>query len=507
MSAFQECFPPLEPRWRPVTETGIRVELFDGLVRLTGRVDLTLGHPAGDLPRKVIIDLKTGLPAGYHRDDLRFYALLETVRMGVPPRALATYYLDAARVEVEEVTPAVLEAALARTIDGTRKLIEVLRAQRAAMVSPGAAVRLVPHSPRLLRGHGVLERADGRGDERDQRHRFVAHQGHRHGQAGRWLDRGDPAAGLHRRLGLAHEVGAEEVDRLVEGGHRERQAPERAPGRRPGRVRAAPPPPAPPRPCGRTPGASSGRRRRASRVRRSGSPRPRSMARDRAVEVGRAHHEVVDDLGADQVGRRQPAQRRRFAVAGRQPVHVGDVLVGRAGQRPSGRCRARSASGWKWRRTWPTWAVWPASTSSPMARHATGSSPMCSSAMVVIGADPTATGAPSCHDRKASTSASSSACFSSGLPTPWPARPSWRSRIGCVVAARRGPLEGGGHLAGVQGVDARVALGRREQHRRVADARLRRGGRASTPSSQANSSATSGSPYSSVHSRAMRNCG
>jgi len=138
VSAFQECFPPLEPRWRPVTETGIRFELFDGLVRLSGRVDLTLGHPAGASPRKVIIDLKTGVPASYHRDDLRFYGLIETVRMGVPPRALATYYLDAARVEVEEVTPAVLEAALARTVDGTRKLIEVLRAQRAAMVTPGS---------------------------------------------------------------------------------------------------------------------------------------------------------------------------------------------------------------------------------------------------------------------------------------------------------------------------------------------------------------------------------
>jgi RecB family exonuclease len=138
VSAFQECFPPLDPRWRPVTETGIRVELFDGLVRLSGRVDLTLGQPAGAAPRKVILDLKTGGPASYHRDDLRFYGLIETIRMGVPPRALATYYLDAARVEVEDVTPAVLDAALARTVDGTRKLVEVLRAQRAAMVSPGA---------------------------------------------------------------------------------------------------------------------------------------------------------------------------------------------------------------------------------------------------------------------------------------------------------------------------------------------------------------------------------
>jgi hypothetical protein len=152
VSAFQECFPPLEARWRPVTETSIRVELFDGLVRLAGRVDLTLGHPAASVPRKVIIDLKTGVPASYHRDDLRFYGLIETVRMGVPPRALATYYLDAARVEVEEVTPAVLDAALARTIDGTRKLIEVLRAQRAATVTTGGLCGWCPVRPDCAEG-------------------------------------------------------------------------------------------------------------------------------------------------------------------------------------------------------------------------------------------------------------------------------------------------------------------------------------------------------------------
>src|SRR5262249_59512572 len=109
-----------------------------GLIQLVGRVDLTLGAPRGNEPRKVIIDMKTGAASAQHRDDLRFYALLETIRMGVPPRRLATYYLDAGRAEVEDVTPALLESALARTVDGTRQLVEVLRAQRAADVSPGA---------------------------------------------------------------------------------------------------------------------------------------------------------------------------------------------------------------------------------------------------------------------------------------------------------------------------------------------------------------------------------
>jgi hypothetical protein len=152
VSAFQECFPPLKAAWRPVTETAVRVDLFDGLVRLTGRVDLTLGTPAGPHPGKVIIDFKTGAPARHHREDLRFYALLETARVGVPPRSLATYYLDAARVEVEETTSAVLDAALARCIDGTRKLIEVLRARRAATASPGPTCSWCPMRPDCTEG-------------------------------------------------------------------------------------------------------------------------------------------------------------------------------------------------------------------------------------------------------------------------------------------------------------------------------------------------------------------
>ena len=254
------------------------------------------------------------MPAGYHRDDLRFYALIETVRMGVPPRALATYYLDAARVEVEEVTPAVLDAALARTIDGTRKLIEVLRAQRAAMVSPGRAVRLVPHPQRLLGGHGVLERADGVGMSAISATASSLINATGTAQAGGGLDRGDPATGLHRRLGRAHEVGPEEVDRLVEGGHRERQAPER--GRAAGRVGLGRP--------HQLQHHLAHAEERLAHLLAGGVAVPGAAQRqpeapldgaDRAVEVGRAHDEVVDDLGTDQVGRRQPAERRRFAVA------------------------------------------------------------------------------------------------------------------------------------------------------------------------------------------------
>src|SRR4051812_48357906 len=38
---------------------------------------------------------------------------------------------------------------------------------------------------------------------------------------------------------------------------------------------------------------------------------------------------------------------------------------------------------------------------------------------------------PSCHSRKVSVSATSSARLLTGLPTPCPARPSWKKRMGC----------------------------------------------------------------------------
>ena len=118
---FLECWPPLKPAWRPVSESRLRAELCNGKLVLSGRADLTLGTPDGFRAGKVIIDLKTGNFAPLHVEDLRFYALIETLRMGVPPRLLATYYLDSAQFSPEEVTEELLMSTVARVIDGIEK--------------------------------------------------------------------------------------------------------------------------------------------------------------------------------------------------------------------------------------------------------------------------------------------------------------------------------------------------------------------------------------------------
>lgn len=131
---FDECFPPLKPAWRPVLESSARYEMFDRRINLSTRADLTLGLPGA----KVIIDLKSGRFVPSHREELRFYALVEAMRSGQAPRRLATYSLVTARADVEEVTEGVLQAALRKTTDGIRLIVELERDGRKPRVRPGS---------------------------------------------------------------------------------------------------------------------------------------------------------------------------------------------------------------------------------------------------------------------------------------------------------------------------------------------------------------------------------
>ena len=140
---FLECFPPLEPEWRPATESRLQYDVHDQFV-FSGKVDLILGRSVGTRAGKVLIDLKTGGFSLRHREDLRFYALIETIRLGTPPRRIATYYLDQGSLAPEDVTEEVLWAAAARLIDGTAKIVEVRGAEREPNLVAGPACRWCP---------------------------------------------------------------------------------------------------------------------------------------------------------------------------------------------------------------------------------------------------------------------------------------------------------------------------------------------------------------------------
>lgn len=142
VTAFEECFPPLKARWRPVVDGRARVELCGGRIVLAGRPDLTLGQALRS--GKVIIDLKTGHRRRHHVDDLRFYALVDTLRVGLPPRRLATVYLDAGQPAVEAVTPGVLDAASERVMRTVTSMAETRWGTMPTRLRPGTQCSWCP---------------------------------------------------------------------------------------------------------------------------------------------------------------------------------------------------------------------------------------------------------------------------------------------------------------------------------------------------------------------------
>jgi hypothetical protein len=156
VTKFLECFPPLRRSWRPVLESSLRAELGGGRIILSGRVDLVLGQSQGLVAGKAFVDFKTGGAWAGHADDLRFYALLEALRLGVPPFRLASYYLDQGDICSEDVNEDLLESAAARAADGIVKLVELKVGRRKPLRRAGPGCRRCPLNDSCADGHGYL---------------------------------------------------------------------------------------------------------------------------------------------------------------------------------------------------------------------------------------------------------------------------------------------------------------------------------------------------------------
>ena len=127
---------------------------------LSGKVDLTVGRADGVRAGKVLIDLKTGGFAPSHRDDLRFYALIETLRLGVPPRLLASYYLDGGRLVDEQVSEDTLAVAFERVVGGVDAAVALRFEDREPVLRPGAPCRWCPVRTTCAVGRAHLEEQD-----------------------------------------------------------------------------------------------------------------------------------------------------------------------------------------------------------------------------------------------------------------------------------------------------------------------------------------------------------
>jgi hypothetical protein len=161
VTAFFDAFPPLQAAWRPVLESAASFP-SSGPIVLTAKADLSLGAPRGAEANRVIIDLKSGRLHPRHRDDLRFYALVETLVRRLPPRLVATYSLESCAADVETVTEGLLRSSVRRTLDAVEKMVEVTAEGREPSRVPGVACRWCAIAADCAPGQAYLA-GDGEG--------------------------------------------------------------------------------------------------------------------------------------------------------------------------------------------------------------------------------------------------------------------------------------------------------------------------------------------------------
>jgi hypothetical protein len=133
LDGFREVWPALDTVGvRVRTEQRLIAELGGRAIRLQGVPDLMVTSPRQDgRARTLLVDLKTGMPRGQQdRDELRFYALLATLRDDVPPFRWATLYVTEGRVEHEDLSEGVLAVAAERVADVIRQAARIVRVEQ-----------------------------------------------------------------------------------------------------------------------------------------------------------------------------------------------------------------------------------------------------------------------------------------------------------------------------------------------------------------------------------------
>lgn len=146
---FRSTFPPLRKEWSPAVEVSLKAPLLGDRVVLNARPDLMLGGADPDEPmraRRLILELKTGGSWPDQDEDVRFYALVAALRLGVPPFRVATVMLDDGRWRIQDVTPDLLESAVRRVGDAYARAADLLQDSEPRL-TPGVWCRWCPRAP------------------------------------------------------------------------------------------------------------------------------------------------------------------------------------------------------------------------------------------------------------------------------------------------------------------------------------------------------------------------
>jgi hypothetical protein len=135
VASFLDSWPPLSPAWTPRFEESVQARL--GKLTLSARIDLTIGRPrAGGLQTMLLCDLKSGGLNDDHEGEASFYALVATLRNGVPPWRSIVYSLASGEYTVPDVTPERLVATAELVVEAVGRYVDVLTEAREPTLTP-----------------------------------------------------------------------------------------------------------------------------------------------------------------------------------------------------------------------------------------------------------------------------------------------------------------------------------------------------------------------------------
>lgn len=140
---FLDDFPPLQEAWGPRFEEPMVAKAAK--LTLSCRPDLVMGRPRGDFKQTMmLIDFKTGDVKDEHLDEARLYALVSTLRHGVPPWRSLIYSLSSGDYTDPDITPEVLLETVDKVVFGVNSMVDSLAEVRPATLSPGNHCRFCP---------------------------------------------------------------------------------------------------------------------------------------------------------------------------------------------------------------------------------------------------------------------------------------------------------------------------------------------------------------------------
>lgn len=126
---FLDAFPPLPPNWVPRFEENIQARI--GNLILSARPDLVLGRPRADMRQTMLLcDFKSGSLNDSHLFEAHYYALVSTLRFGVPPFRSTVFSLASGEWTAPDIDADILRNTADVVVNAVNSYVDVMLARR-----------------------------------------------------------------------------------------------------------------------------------------------------------------------------------------------------------------------------------------------------------------------------------------------------------------------------------------------------------------------------------------